>query len=227
MANDVMQNGPFTFEQDLTLRYSQLGSPENVFSLVSTGLNDNSGGWYRDNYRPNPGNNNIPSITYSISFFNRATADPADKRGTTWYSVVSGARDWYVSNKFTYLTESQVPLIHLTELKLIRAESAAETGVSLNVAAQDLTDIRSRAGLSIVPNGTPAQQLINFARQERELELVSEGNRFHELKRQAVRNDPGLEIRGAIWNCPGLVCQLPDNELQGNPNMIPNDQGGC
>ena len=50
---------------------------------------------------------------------------------------------------------------------------------------------------------------------------------MHELKRIAIRDTPNLLIRNAPWDCPGMVCQLPDNELKGNPEMESNPQGGC
>ena len=112
-------------------------------------------------------------------------------------------------------------------MKLIRAEAAAELG-NTTTAFQDINDIRTRAGLGEVPAGTTTSDLITIIRNERRLELVGEGNRLHELKRQAVRNRPDLKIRGiAPWDCNGMVCQIPDNELRGNPDMEPNPTGGC
>lgn len=230
MANDVIENGPFSFDPDLTNRFSTQsanGHPESVFELVSTGRQDNSGGFIRDNYRPNPGAGNVPNVAYSSYLFAKATANPSDLRGQLWYFVLAGDRDLYASLKFELNDEMDVPLVHLTELKLIRAESAAELGTNLDVAIQDLSDIRERAGLGAVPSGTSATALISIAREERELEMVSEGNRLHELKRQAVRGNNSLMIRGSIWNCPGLVAQIPDSELKGNPTMIPNEEKGC
>lgn len=229
LANDVIANGPFTFEADIAKRFSQGGSPENVFELISTDLQrDNSGGWLRDNYRPNPGNNNIPNITLSQYIYNLATADANDLRGTTWYMLVeTGSRPLYLSTKFEIDVEMNVPLVHLTELKLIRAESAGELGTNLDIAGKDLSDIRTRAGLSPLGSGLSASTIIETARKERELEMVGEGTRLHDLKRRAVNGESNLLIRGAIWSCPGLVAQIPDGELKGNLDMIPNEEGGC
>ena len=151
-------------------------------------------------------------------FLNEAAADN-DRRGK-----------WYDGNnllKFPEDVRIRIPLIHLTALKLIRAESIAETGGDLQTAIADLSEIRLRAGLPVVPVVSDAAEVRRIARIERRHELVGEGNRLHELKRQAVLDDEGLLIRNAPWNCPGMVCQIPDNELAGNINYPPNEEGGC
>ncbi|MEZ4686904.1 MAG: RagB/SusD family nutrient uptake outer membrane protein [Bacteroidia bacterium] len=122
---------------------------------------------------------------------------------------------------------TQIPLAHLTELMLIRAESAGELGQNLEQAKADLDSVMTRAGIPLLANGASAATIIATARAERHKELVIEGNRLHELKRQAVRGNNSLLIRGAPWDCNGLVCQFPDNELAGNLNMVKNPEGGC
>lgn len=228
-ANDVIANSPFAFDNDLSKRFSQSGSTETIFWLASTSINDNSGGNFRTWFLLDPGTFN-GKIFPSETFKGKIEANPDDVRYTTWF--VEGQFGQYpVLNvtKFATSTEIQVTLAHITEMYLIRAESAAELGANLSQAAADLSLIRERAGYGVgsVPGSTSATQLIQIARDERELEMFFEGNRLHELKRQAVRGNTGLLIRGAIWNCPGMVCQIPDNELSGNLNYTPNEQGGC
>ncbi|MEL6674430.1 MAG: RagB/SusD family nutrient uptake outer membrane protein [Bacteroidota bacterium] len=228
-SNDVLSNGGFQFDTSLVRRFSTEGTSEAVFELASSDfIADNSGGWISANYQPNPGNNNVPNITLSSYVYNLATQDVADKRGQQWYEIdESGSEPLYLSTKFVLQEAMNVPLAHVTELKLIRAESAAELGSNLEQAEQDLSEIRTRAGLTPVSSGTPASSLIAICRAERELEMVSEGNRLHELKRRAVRGENSLRIRNAPWDCAGLVCQIPDAELKGNLDLIPNASGGC
>lgn len=226
-ANEVLNSGIASMDSSLSDRFSTQGSNEAVFELISDGLFNNSGGWIRDNYRPNPGNNNLPNIFLSSYIFNLATADPADQRGLTWFVAnETGDETLYFCSKFELEEAMNVPLVHVTELKLIRAESAAEQGANLEVALQDLNDIRGRAGLTELSTNA-ASALVLAARAERELELIGEGNRLHELKRQAVNGDASLEVRGAPWDCAGLVAQFPSAELQGNLDLIPNPEGGC
>jgi len=226
-ANEVLNSGLFPLDTGLNMRYSQVGSKEAVFELISDGLFNNSGGWIRDNYRPNPGNNNVPNIHLSSYIYNLATADPADKRGLEWFVVdESGDITLYMSAKFELEQAMNVPLVHATELSLIRAEAAAENGANLDIALNDINKIRSRAGLSEIVGGA-VSVLIAAARAERELELIGEGNRLHELKRQAVLGNNSLNIRSAPWDCAGLVAQFPSAELQGNLDLVPNPEGGC
>lgn len=226
-ANEVLSNGGFSMDTSLNARFSPEGTSEAVFELISDGLFNNSAGWIRDNYRPNPGNNNVPNIHMSAYLYNLATVDPADKRGTQWFSVnESGDFPIYLLNKFELDEAINLPLVHVTELKLIRAESAAEQGANLDVAVADINDIRMRAGLGALSSSS-ATTLIAAARAERELEMIGEGNRLHELKRQAVNGNTSMNIRNAPWDCPGLVAQFPSSELQGNLDFVPNPEGDC
>ena len=55
--------------------------------------------------------------------------------------------------------------------------------------------------------------------------MVFEGDRVHQLKRQAVNGDV-TEIRDSPWDCAGMVIQFPNSEgtVQG---FIFNPEGGC
>jgi hypothetical protein len=230
-ANDVIENSGFALDTSISARFTQQGSPENVFALVGTDYdNDNAGKRLRDVYRQDASTGTAGAYI-SPAMFSAATVDPNDQRGLQWYLPVAvGPLTAYAFKKFPTLREEgpvTVPLVTITELKLIRAESAAELSLNLSQAAQDVEDIQARAGL--VPN-VPAEKtfIIEKAREQRRLELVGEGNRLHELKRQAVHSNPGLRVRGiAPWDCPGLVNQFPSGELQSNSEIVPNPTGGC
>lgn len=231
-ADDVITNGPVTMlDPDLMNRFSENGTSEAYFQLSSTNANtDNSGGGIQSHYRLNPVDG-VPAIYPASNIYSLARASNSDLRGQLWFETLNAGED----NEITYVTKFEqststpmnVPLAHLTEIKLIRGESAAELGTNLDQAADDISDIRERAGLVGFPTGTSAEVLIASFRQERRLELMFEGNRLHELKRQAVNDSPNLTIRGAAWDCPGMIYQIPDSELSGNLDMIPNEEGGC
>lgn len=224
LANDVINNGGFALEPDLSKRFGGSTTTESVFEIVSANLNDGSNTGFRDTYRVDASTGIAPAY-FSTDVYNIATANPNDIRGQLWYKL--NALGLVECSKFSTNSAINIPIVHLTELKLIRAEAAAELGMA-DIALQDINDIRTRAGIEPIAVGTTANDLITYIRQERRLELIGEGNRLHELKRQAVRNTPNLLVRGiAPWNCNGLVCQLPDNELKGNPDMEPNPGGGC
>lgn len=225
-SRDVVINSPNVFTNDLSARFARGGNTENVFELVSTG-NTNPGqqsgtalGVYFSSVQ------GLPRLTYSANFYTDLRADTADKRFKLWATVentASGAI--YVPSKIREAAWFNVPVIHLGEMKLIRSESAAEQGF-LTESLIELNDIRRRAGLKnyiAFFNG----DIIDECRRQRRLELVLEGNRIHDLKRQAVRGNVGLRVRDALWNCPGMVFAIPDDEISANPLMIQNPAGGC
>jgi len=232
MANDVIENSGFGFDSDLTKRFSQDGTSEGVFEMISTNPNNNAGGGFAGLYRVAA--NGSAGVYYSNDIFTKASAE-GDLRGTTWYEKLGS--DLIVSHKFeTDATKwFNVPLVHTTELKLIRAESAAELGVNLDVARQDINDIKGRAGIQLISPNASDFIIISEARKERRLELVSEGHRIHDLKRIGAASRQGLTalsennltIRRAPWDCNGMVFQYPDGELRGNANLVPNPSGGC
>lgn len=233
-ADDVISNGGFTLDTDLMNRFSPEGTPEAIFQISSVAAPDrariNRGKAFSDNYRSNTVTGGILRISRDL--YNLATADPNDKRGDLWYKVVNEGQP----NEEIFITKYNdkdfinVPLLHLTELKLIRAESAAQLNTNLDKAVKDLNDIRNRAygeGKKTVPANATPSQIISIARLERRLEMATEGNRIHDLKRIGVLEKGNFTIRGAAWDCPGLVVQFPNPELAGNPAFIPNPEGGC
>lgn len=231
MSNEVLRNSGFALDTSISARFKRGNSSENVFALVSTDYdNDNSGKRFRDNFRQSP-STKIAATYMSNALYNEAATDPRDKRTKQWYTPAEfGPFQVYAFKKFpTEPTDGPVTvsLVSVPELKLIRGESAAELGADLTAAAQDVRDIQVRAG--VTPTVTADKDIIiNEARRQRRFELVGEGNRLHELKRQAVRGNRSLRIRGiAPWDCPGMVFQFPAGELQSNRAIQPNPTGGC
>ncbi|MEM6271186.1 MAG: RagB/SusD family nutrient uptake outer membrane protein [Bacteroidota bacterium] len=226
LATDVINNGGFSLNPDVMARFSANANAENIFALISTGNLDNSGGGIAGHYRSTNLTGAEPTGKISQAFHAIAVADTADLR-----------RQWYISqdtlqaSERIYLTRFNadffnVPIVHLAEVMLIRAECAVELG-DLTTAESDLNAIRTRAGLDPVNPGQGANALRTFIQAERRLELVGEGNRLHDLKRQAVNGNPSLTINGAPWDCAGMVVQLPDEEAAGNPEIVLNPEGNC
>jgi hypothetical protein len=123
-----------------------------------------------------------------------------------------------------------LPVIHITEMKLIRAESAAELNQNLAVAIADINDITNRAyGGTLAPlpaNATPAA-IIARVRAERKLEMVFEsGDRLQQIKRIGAKGEASV-VGQANWNCPGFALQLPATEIVTNIEFEQNPQGGC
>jgi len=222
-ANDVIENSPYEFDTEYSSKYGYGESTEIIFGLISTQLdNDNANGGLRGYFRPDP-STGVPALFASAEYATAFATEPNDTRKTSWLMDVSGRN---AVTKFNIEGVYTNPVIHLTEMKLIRGESAAENS-SNEIGVGDLNDIRERAGMLALSANLAGTPLIQQLRIERHKELYFENNRMHELKRQALRDNPNLTIRNAPWDCAGMVCQLPDNELKGNPDMEPNPQGGC
>jgi hypothetical protein len=152
------------------------------------------------------------------------TADPNDVR-KAWYANTSGVLgiNKYKDNDFI------LPVLHLTELKLIRAESAGQLNQNLPVAIQDLNDILTRAygGTKSISAGASAALVISTAREQRKLELIYEtGDRLQQIKRIGAKGEASF-AGPAQWNCNGLVLQFPASEFNVNANFTPNPNGGC
>ena len=223
-ADDVIENSPYTFDTDFSARYGYGMSNEIIFGLISTQIDsDNSNSGYRGYFRPDPSNLGEAAVYPSDDIVNAFQVEN-DARFAAWF--VEGSNGRTFCTKFAYDSVYTNPVIHLTEIKLIRAESASETGRN-DIGISDVNDIRLRAGLSEVAPGSASAAVIQRCRAERQKSLYFENDRLHELKRQAVHDTPNMLIRNAPWDCAGLVCQIPDNELKGNPEMEPNPQGGC
>lgn len=222
-ADEVIESNLYSLNPDIMARYSQTANSENIFSLVSTGTLNNSGGTLQGVYRSDGVNEPVGRLTSAL--YGAATADTADLRGQNWYMVQNeGATNELIfSTRFNGIDFFNVPLAHLAEMLLIRGESAAILG-DVTTAEADLNAVRVRANLDPLL-GLGQNAIIAAIRAERRLEMVCEGNRLHDLKRQAVFDSPGITINGDAWDCNGMVVQFPDQEFSGNPNIQLNPEG--
>jgi starch-binding outer membrane protein, SusD/RagB family len=223
-ANQVIGNTGFVFETDLSKRYSLGGSRESVFELIYE-TNNPQGRFneLRNQFsfvRTTPA---VPTMRMTSDFYGRATT--VNDRRKAWYKTTAG---FNICTKYDSLV-FKLPVVHLTEMKLIRAESAAETGANLTVGIQDINDIINRAYSASAPvlaATASAAQLKDAVRRERELELAFEGDRLQQLKRRGG-NGENVTIRNAPWNCNGLALVFPTTEVNVNPGFQQNLSGGC
>ncbi|HEV7783599.1 MAG TPA: RagB/SusD family nutrient uptake outer membrane protein [Chitinophagaceae bacterium] len=227
-ANQVIASNKFTLDASYNNRFSLGLSTEGILTLanITTPTQFNPGSDLRGNFRSDVA---IPGFTFTDAYYAVATARPADVRKTAWYSNTLQAG-------FNVLTKYNknffdLPLVHLTEIKLIRAEAAAETGgANLALGITDINDIMTRAygGTTFnLPLNATAGAVISAARSERELEMVGEGNRTQEIKRIGARDGINVDRRGSFWNCNGFILQFPKAEKDANPSFVMNIEGGC
>jgi hypothetical protein len=223
-ANEVITGSSAIFESDtlfVTKRFNNPVSAEAIFYLVNDPNNTRFGGLR------NEGATNIGmALPITSATYNAGIANSNDLR-KKWYTNTSGVYgiNKYKANPFV------LPVLHITEMKLIRAESAAELNTNLSIAIGDINDIINRAyrgtAVLLLPSASAAA-IKSKVRIERKLEMIYEtGDRLQEIKRIGAKGEPSFSHGGAIWNCNGMVLQFPASEFNVNTNFIPNLTGGC
>lgn len=152
-----------------------------------------------------------------------------DLRKMHWTgSVTDGGMTWYYARKYKENNSTPVSveysvILRLAEQYLIRSEARAHQGDIIG-AAEDLNEIRHRAGLGDTTAFTE-QHLIDAVHDERRLELFTEhGHRFFDLKRSGQVNSVLAAIKPG-WNTSDLFFPLPKSELELNPNLLPQNNG--
>jgi hypothetical protein len=216
ILNDTIDH----FPSDDTLFFA-LDNPETVFGIVSF-QSDVRTDEFIGNY--NSAGALPPSLTLSSDFNALMNQNAADQR-KNW---IEQDGSLYISTKFANKIVFNVPLIYLTELKLIRAEALGELNSNLATAIDDINDIRDRAfgeNLNDLPADASAQDIINAAREEYRKETVCEGKWVLQLKRRGAKGE-NISIRNAPWDCLGMALQFPNSEFTGN-SFVGNPEGGC
>lgn len=227
-AKEVIDNTKAVLDNLYTSRYSKGLSTEALFALKFETNQYQPGAEIRGNYRSDA---NVPFFNFSKIAFDFFVNDPSDIRKNLYSSTLQTG--FYVTTKFNKL-EFDLPIVHLTEIKLILAESGAEIAnnnpAALSVAITNLNHILTRAyngnSRNLGANATSGL-VITTARKERELEMVGEGNRYHEIKRIGARNGVNIDRRGSAWDCNGFILQFPKAEQDAMPSFKLNPEGGC
>lgn len=224
-SNEIINSNKFMLDSDHNYRFSKGLSTEGILTIVDSLGAFQPGGELRGAFRSDIG---LPNFRFTDQFYSIATARAADVR-KAWYTTT-------LQPGFNLLTKYNknnfnLPIVHLTEIKLIRAESGAELGgANLAVAITDINQIMTRAygGTTFnLPPAATAGAVIAATRNERELELVGEGNRTQEIKRIGVKDGLNIDRRGSVWNCNGFILQFPKAEKDANTAFVMNIEGGC
>jgi len=213
-ADEVIKSGAFTFVTNFA-NYTA-NTTESIFKLVSSETSGKRVGSDFGVYRSD--GTNIPNIRVAPDVYkNVIKAGVGDLRASSWYEVFyPGAANEYVA--FTRFNSEfpTVPVLRLTEIKLLRAEAAMlKPSVDKTTAIQDVNDIRQRAynGSSRNLAATAANDaVLNAVRTERRLELMGEGYNLHDLKRRGSAGE-SITIRGVKWDYVGLVIQFGASEV--------------
>lgn len=234
-ASDVIDNGGFLLGDEVDRFQQNIVLPEIVFQLesyadIGAGFGFFASGGYTSFYTYRPADNiTNPLFRPTREFYDAYAADSNDRRIDSNFVIVNEGEE----NEFIACTKFNedyfnVPVLHLTEMKLIRAEALAQEGTDLATAIQDVNDIKERAYGSSVNNLPPtsaASTIIDEVRFERRMELFAEGSRFHEMKRRAAIEGEAIDSRGDPWDCNGMILQFPISEQSDQFEMNPT--GGC
>ncbi|RZK60008.1 MAG: RagB/SusD family nutrient uptake outer membrane protein [Pedobacter sp.] len=219
-SNQVITSNKFVLDTYAS-RFATTGSKESIFRIIYTQNGYDPGSELKGQFRSD---NNAPTLRFTTDFY--ASVNTANDTRKALFETVK--YPGIIAIKKYNADHIEVPVLYLTEMKLIRAESAAETGTNLTVGAQDINDILNRAyaGTKTIPLASSASLIKSNARFERSIELAGEGNRLSEIKRIGAKGE-NIDKRGAVWNCPGLILQFPQGEMASNTSFQRNIEGGC
>lgn len=227
LINEVINTSGKVLSTSVNRFNNAVSQSEYIFTTISTGQNDNRSAEFVGQYRCDT---KTPNYTLTRQLYLALTTDTLDKRGKNLVQVFNAgnSNEYYGATKFNQDYFS-VPILHLTDMHLLRAEILAEQGTNLTTAIDDVNLIIKRAYSDsltrTLPSNAPQSQVLAEVRKQRRLEMFCEGDRLQALKRRGAFFEPALTIRNAPWNCPGMVLQFHARE--GGQNFVFNPSGGC
>ncbi len=227
LANQAINDETYMFDSLVNRYQFPQASPEAIFYIFSAirgdGVTDNRNGFFRNNYFAN-GN---PPLRIRQEFYDQLNAVlPGSPRASLYQELDQDGNISYITTMFN--AESfNIPVLSMTQMMLIRAESLAETGGDLTQAVNDINAIRQRAYGGVVGNLLPsasAADIIDAARAERRMEFPFSGQRYFDLVRMGSQGE-NIIVRDAPWDCGGMILQFPSTE---RTDLFPlNQSGGC
>ena len=235
LATEVIESGEFTLEQpesDSAFVVMRLpigsSSSETIFGAYSTlSTNDNRADQFVQWWQPTSN----PEISLTTDFWNwfQQIAPGANEDRRALWLVNQPTEGKALLTRFNEHSFFNVPLIHLTQMMLIRAECYGELGSNLGQAADDVNAIRNRAGITsavyLLGSDATAEDVITAARHEYRKETLGMGLWVEQLQRRGAMGED-IMIRNAPWDCPGMALQFSASE--GNVAGFEfNEVGGC
>ncbi|WP_422351010.1 RagB/SusD family nutrient uptake outer membrane protein [Flagellimonas sp.] len=173
----------------------------------------------------------VPGQTYALTEDLLEAFEPGDQRSIQWIGSISDSDNtvtlYYPSKYRAGINETESLeysiLFRSAEQVLIRAEARLRRG-DITGAQADINAIRNRAGLSNT-TATTENALMDAILKERRLELFTEqGHRWFDLARTG-RADEVLGNLKPNWQSTDLLLPIPENELETNPNLLPQNPG--
>lgn len=218
LLDEIINTGGYQLSDSLNRFVRDNVANEIVFGFVSGNNAYETGsrsGEFKDKYRNDlQGDNVLPVLCLSGELAGILSSDTTDQRSKlTRYYFKGQPNQQMATTKFN-LNNFAAPYLHLTDLKLMRAEILAIQGNS-SAAISDLTPIIKRAYLPSSAKETfvatlSGPSLVDEIRLQRRIEMNCEGDRLHQVKRIGVsKGQNNLMVRGVPWNCNGMILQFP------------------
>ena len=212
-ANDVISAGGFTLGTDVTVPFISSGNiaaPPTGVVFIALG----DGSRLRGNFWNSDLNNTY--LPLNATTYQAITTRGGTRKTRLTTQALNGKG---ISLKWSLLGDVaiNVPIIRLSEMYLIRAESSVQKGSFTDAAVRaDYNAVRAVAGVApdLVSSGATA--LLTAIRAERLVEFFTEGDGYHELRRLK------LTIRGIAYDDAIGLLKIPDGEVRVNPGMIQN-----
>jgi len=220
-AQDVINNSGAQLATDITGRYGLNTPSEGLINIISTGPEDNRAGALRGLFSSD---SQIPFMKAGDDYVTLIKEFPEDKRNAWLIEATQGGTTFNLFTKYN-LEYFSYSLISLSEVYLIAAEALAEIGNDQPSAVTYINAIKTRAGLSPLSLSANNSRLIIEARLEKRKEFGAEGVNVFDLKRRGAKGE-NIIIRGAPWDCNGMILQFPASEITIKGFEL-NEEGGC
>ena len=124
------------------------------------------------------------------------------------------------------IATDNIPIIHLPEVYLNRAEARAQLGTNDAGALADVNMVRGARTNGLSPIAGSGQALVDAILLERRRELAFEGHRVWDATRNKQGIDRSADCTSTICNITypndRFILPIPENELSANPQMSQN-----
>ena len=214
-ANDVINNSGYVLGTDVKSPFNTVGNLNTLpAGVVYLALGD-AGNLRGNFFNLNANNTFLPISPALFSIINSR----GGTRATQLTVTTTNAPPRGISLKYSLLGDNavNVPVIRLSEMYLIRAESRVQNGGFTDAAVRaDYNAVRAVAGIAADNATTGASALLSAIRTERSVELFTEGDGYHELRRLKQ------PIRSIAFDDAAGLLKIPDGEVRVNLNIVQN-----
>lgn len=230
-SDRVIREGGYTLLQDAAYRSyyntTNVGNKEDIFAINGEFMNGSISMLWKM-----PPRINYTGGLYRPSPYLLSLMEENDARWAFYVeNVTPGFPESNIAvNKYNIgfdaiYSRSPYRVLRLAEMYLNRAEALVKLGRNAEALA-DVNTIRERAGLTIL-SGLSGEALFQEILKQRKIELAFEGHASYDEFRNGlpmVRNyESGRSGQMTVQPTdPGILMQIPDEEIADNPNLAPN-----